>query len=212
MRRTLAALAMLALAASACINMDPVTAIPNPLSITPSRPPSILSPTPILVYPTSSVTPTATASLPATETPTHTASATFTATPTNTEPPSELGINLLGCGMGFDLTHGMGEVTNAYVTIVNASGLDLTTVCATLSAADEGRPHPDKTVCIPSLPNGTQVTLKLTIDTTYRVNTIVSVAVTSNEGISAATDEVACQDLGSFQPSPETLGVVQPIP
>ncbi len=226
MRRLLAALAMLAFAVSACINMDPVTAIPNPLSITPSRPPTILSPTPILVHPTFSITPTITPSLPAavvpsqtstaapseTAMPTDTATETFLPSPTSANLPSALEIQLLGCGMGFDLTHGMGEVTNAYVTLLNASGLDLTTVCATLSAADEGRLHPDKTVCIPSLPNGHQVTLKLTVDTTYQVNTIVTVTVTSNEGVSAATDEAACQDLGTFQPSPETLGVVQPIP
>ena len=118
----------------------------------------------------------------------------------------------MGCGMGFDLTHGMGEVTNAYVTVVNASGLDLTTVCATLSAADEGRVHPDKTVCVPSLPSGHQVTLKLTVDTTYQADTIVTVDVTSNEGLSASTGEQACKDFGSSQPAPETVGVVQPIP
>lgn len=226
MRRSFAALSILAIAISACINMDPVTAIPNPLSITPSRPPSILSPTPVLVYPTSSSAPTLAPSLPAsaspsqtstaapseTATPTDTATETFLPSPTSATLPSSLEIQLMGCGMGFDLTHGMGEVTNAYVALVNASGLDLTTVCATLSAADEGRPHPDKTVCVPSLPNATQVTLKLTVDTTYRVNTVVSATVTSSEGLSASTDETACQDIGSYQPSSEIIGVVQPIP
>jgi hypothetical protein len=225
MRRLLAALAMLALAASACINMEPVTAIPNPLSITPTRLPNILSPTPLLVYPTFSITPSITPSLPAaipsqtstvapseTATPTPAATETFLPSPTSTHPPSSLEIQWMGCGMGFDVTHGMGEVTNAYVTIVNASGLDLTTVCATLSAADEGRLHPDKTACVPSLPNGAQVTLKLTVDTTYQVTTIVTVAVTSSEGLSAVTDGLACQGLGSFQPPPETMGILQPIP
>ena len=113
--------------------------------------------------------------------------------------------------MGFDLTHGMGDVTNAYVTIVNVSGLDLTMVCATLSAADEGRVHPDKTVCVPSLPNGYQVTLKLTVDTTFRVNTIMGVNVTTNEGISASVSDMACKDLGTLTPPPEVIGVVEPI-
>jgi hypothetical protein len=217
---------MLALALSACINMDPVTAIPNPLSITPSRPPNILSPTPILVYPTFSITPSIIPSLPAaaipshtstaapseTATPTHTATESILPSPTSTHPPSSLEVQLMGCGMGFDVTHGMGEVTNAYVIVVNASGLDLTTVCATLSAADEGRVHPDKTVCVPSLPNGAQVTLKLTIDTTYQVSTIVTVDVTSNESLSASTGEQVCQGFGYSQPAPETPGAVQPIP
>jgi hypothetical protein len=123
-----------------------------------------------------------------------------------------LAIQLLGCDTGLDVTHGMGEVTNAYVTIVNASGPDLTTVCATLSAADEGRLHPDKTVCAPSLPRGYQVTLKLTIDTTFQVNTIVGVAVTSNDGIFTTAGGLACGDIGAFKPAQEVIGVLQPIP
>jgi hypothetical protein len=103
----------------------------------------------------------------------------------------------------------MGEVTNAYVTLLNAAGPDLTTVCATLSAADEGRIHPDKTICLQSLPTGYQVSLKLTIDTTFQVNTIVEVAVTSNEGLLASTGGQACRDISSFKP--ETIGVVKPI-
>lgn len=106
----------------------------------------------------------------------------------------------------------MGEVTNAYVTLVNASGPDLTTVCATLSSVDEGRAHPDKTVCVPSLPRGYQVTLKLTIDTTFRVNTIVQVDVVSNQGMLASAGGLACRDIGAFKPAPETIGVIQPIP
>jgi len=105
----------------------------------------------------------------------------------------------------------MGEVTNAYVILANTSGPDLTTVCATLSAADEGRVHPDKTVCVPSLPRGTQVTLKLTIDTTFQVDTIVEVGVLSNEGTmaSASAGGLACRDIGAFKP--EVIGVLQPI-
>ena len=106
----------------------------------------------------------------------------------------------------------MGEVTNAYVTLVNASGPDLTTVCATLSSADEGRIHPDKTVCVPSLPRSFQVTLKLTIDTTFQVNTIVQVDVLSNEGIFATAGGLACGDIGAFKPTQKVIGVLQPVP
>jgi hypothetical protein len=105
----------------------------------------------------------------------------------------------------------MGEVTNAYIILVNASGPDLTTVCATLSAADEGRVHPDKTVCIPSLPRSYQVTLKLTIDTTFRVDTLINVEVKSNDKILASVGGQSCRDIGLFKPAPELIGVLQPI-
>lgn len=211
-------LIMLALSLTACGDMDFVTSAPNPFAVTPSRPPTILSPTPVfLVYPTTSATlpppPSLTPSPAITEGTPPTATETFTPIPTITltNAPQPLAIQLLGCDTGFDVTHGMGEVTNAYVTLVNASGPDLTTVCATLSAADEGRIHPDKTICVASLPRGYQVTLKLTIDTTFQVNTIVGVAVTSNEGILATAGGLACRDIGSFKPAPETIGVLQPI-
>lgn len=217
-------LAALAFLPTACWDMDPVTAAPNPFRVTPSRPPAIFSPTPVLVTPTAAEIASATLS-PSLEV---TAALTFThgALPTNTSTPTEsltptftltsapepLTIQLLGCDTGFDITHQMGEVTNAYIVIANASGPDLTGVCATLSSADEGRIHPDKTICIPSLPRGYQVTLKLTIDTTFRVNTIVHVAAASNEGILASTGGLACRDIGAFKPAPGMIGVVQPIP
>ncbi|RJP54647.1 MAG: hypothetical protein C4583_02110 [Anaerolineaceae bacterium] len=220
MKRSITALATLAFSLTACLNLKPVTAVPNPLAVTPSRPPTILSPTPVLLYPTASITPTLAASAApsqtsapepsATITPTYTATDTFTPSLTASSLPASLEIQLLGCDTGFDLTHGMGEVTNAYVSLINASGLDLTTVCATLSAADEGRAHPDKTACIPSLPNSTQTTLKLTIDTTFQVDTIVSVNVTTNEGIPASMSNATCGEIGTFKP--ETIGTVQPIP
>jgi hypothetical protein len=221
MKRLIVVCAILAFSLSACIDMDLVTAAPNPFSITPSRLPAILSPTPLLVYPTTSETlpppPSLTPSLTLEPGPSPTftlspaASETFTPSPTATNIPTPLAVQLLGCDTGLDVTHGMGEVTNAYVTLVNAAGPDLTTVCATLSSADEGRAHPDKTVCIPSLPRGYQVTLKLTIDTTFQVNTIVDVAVTSNEGMFASASGQACRDIDVLVPAPEDIGVVMPI-
>jgi hypothetical protein len=221
MKRLIVVCAILAFSLSACIDMDLVTAAPNPFSITPSRPPAILSPTPLLVYPTTSETlpppPSLTPSLTLEPGPSPTftlspvATEAFTPSPTVTNTPAPLAIQLLGCDTGIDITHGMGEVTNAYVTLVNAAGPDLTTVCATLSAADEGRVHPDKTVCVPSLPRGYQVTLKLTIDTTFQVNTIVDVAVTSNEGMFASVSGQACRDIDVLVPAPEDIGVVMPI-
>jgi hypothetical protein len=210
MKRLIGTLALLALLLTACGDMELVTAAPNPFSITPSRPPAILSPTPLFIYPTTSATLPPPPSLTPSQIPIAEPSPTFTPAPTVTNTPEPLTIQLLGCDTGLDLTHGMGEVTNAYITLVNASEPDLTMVCATLSSADEGRLHPDKTVCVPSLPRGYQVTLKLTIDTTFQVDTIVQVDVISNEGIFASAGGLACRDIGAFKP--EAIGVLQPIP
>ena len=216
MKRSIFTLVILAFFLPACLNLDVVTAVPN-FAVTPSRPPSISSPTPIILYPTSSITPPVPTIATTIEvSPTFTPFLTPTFTPTfiitNTPAPEPLTIQLLGCDTGFDVTHSMGEVTNAYVTVSNASSLDLTTVCATLTSADEGRIHPDKTVCIASLPSGYEVTLKLTIDTTFQVNTIVEIAVLSNEGSFARAGGLACTDIGAFKPAEETIGVLQPIP
>ena len=221
MKRLMLTLAILSLTLAACSDTEVVTVFPPRNAITPTRPPTILSPTPILIYPTTSATlppppsPTPNQTLIAGTSPTFTllptATGTFTPTVTLTNTPVPLAIQLLGCDTGFDLTHGMGEVTNAYVVLANASGPDLTTVCATLSAADEGRVHPDKTACVPSLPRGYQVTLKLTIDTTFQVDTIVEVGVLSNEGTMASAGGLACRDIGSFVPAPEKIGVLEPI-
>jgi hypothetical protein len=92
-------------------------------------------------------------------TPTYTPSYTLAPTPSPTQtftstqlpPPSQ---DILGCNTSLDILHQMGEVTNAYSIIRNTTGQSLTNVCATLSASDEARVHPDKTVCVAALPAG----------------------------------------------------------
>jgi hypothetical protein len=207
-------LTILAFGLSGCLNTDAVTAAPNPFLITPSRSPYIFTPTPIIVYPTTSQTAppttgtaTFTAEAPATFTPTF----TETPTPTFTLTPENLGITLLGCEAGFDVSHGMGEVTNVYVKLTNSSSPDLTAVCATLSAADENRVHPDKTICVDSLPQGYQTILKLTVDTAFQVSTIVEVTVSSSNGLLQRAGGLACTDIGGVRPPEEKLGVVEPI-
>lgn len=110
------------------------------------------------------------------------------------------------------MTHGMGEVTNAYLSLENPLGPDLTSVCVTLSSEDEGRAHPDKTICISSLPPGYQVAIRLTIDTTFRVSTTVSFLVTSNGESILMQSGLACQEIGETKPAQEILNVVRPIP
>ena len=228
MKRLTVILALLPLVLSACGDMGWVTAAPDVFRITPSRLPAILTITPVITYPTTSailppppsLTPSptlvtdssATFTITSTFTEAPTITETPTASPTFTVAPLPLEITLLGCDTGFDITHGMGEVTNAYVIIANRTGSDLTNACTTLASADEGRVHPDKTVCAASLPLGFQVTLKLTIDTTFQANTIVQVSLTSDQGSTGNGGGLACKDIGTFKPEDNVIGVVQPIP
>ncbi len=106
----------------------------------------------------------------------------------------------------------MGEVTNAYVTISNPTAAGIDDMCATLSALDEGRPHPDKTKCLQTLPSGYQVTFKLTVDTTYDKQTPIQIDITSAGNLLLRVGEPACRDIGAFLPPPADLGVPKPIP
>ena len=106
----------------------------------------------------------------------------------------------------------MGEVTNAYPVLLNTTGSNLTNVCATLSASDEARVHPDKTACVGLLPTGDQVVLKLTVDTGFEQDTSIRVVATSNEGFSATSNRPSCKDIGFPGWLPDKTNVIEPIP
>ena len=106
----------------------------------------------------------------------------------------------------------MGEVTNAYPVIRNLTGNSLTNVCATLSATDEARVHPDKTACVAALPAGYQITLKLTVDTGVGQDTAIQVGVNTSEGLSATASSSSCRDIGLPGWVPDNVGVIEPIP
>lgn len=191
----------------------------------PTITPSIFSPTPVIVTITNTSLPAPTSESPTempTETPspappTETATAFTEAPPptdTATLPPVSQNIILevLGCNTSIDITHGMGEVTNAYVTLKNNTGADMTDLCTTLYALDEGRVHPDKTVCVPSLANGQQVTLKLTVDSTYRQDTPIQVEVKSGDTLLLRVGQDSCTDIGLFAPGPASLSTPVAIP
>lgn len=105
----------------------------------------------------------------------------------------------------------MGEVTNAYPIIRNTTGQNLANVCATLSASDEARVHPDKTVCVADLLTGYQVTLKLTVDTGTEKDTSIQVVVSTNEGLGAIASHPSCQNVGMSGWVIVDIGVVEPI-
>ncbi len=177
----------------------------------PSRTPSVITATPIILTPNviviTPVTPTNT-EIPA-------PTLTFTAAPP-TETPTvapiqSVAVEILGCNTSIDVTHGMGEVTNAYVIIKNTGNVDLPNACALLRAIDEGREHPDKKGCVSNLPVGNQVALKLTVDSTYKTDTIIQVDASSNDVILLRVDKQSCADIGLFGGAPSDLGVVKPI-
>lgn len=193
----------------------------------PTITPSILSPTPVIFTITATTTPvflSETPVEPTAETPTETATAltpsetatAFTEAPTPTDTPTlqpvspNIVVEVLGCNTSIDILHGMGEVTNAYVTLKNNTGNDFSNLCATLNALDEGRVHPDKTVCVPSLAIGQQVTLKLTVDSTYKQNTPIQVEVKSGDTLLSRIGQASCTDIGLFEPKPESL--LTPVP
>jgi uncharacterized membrane protein len=124
---------------------------------------------------------------------------------------AELKVEITGCNTSLDITHQMGEVTNAYVTISNLGKGNLTNVCATLSASDEARRHPDKSQCVPSLPAGYQVTFKLTVDTGFKKDTSIQVEVMTNERVGIEVERESCREIGLPSPNLQ-FGIVQPVP
>ena len=166
------------------------------------------SPTPNVSTLTPSVTPFTTLTFTA-------QAATSTPTTTSTPPTStaaSIALVVLGCKTSVDLTHGMGEVTDAYVTLKNTGGIQLTNVKVTLLALDPGQQtHPDQTALITSLPIGYQVTMKLTADTTYKKATPIQVEVNSDQGLFPREGAASCTDIGLFAPSPSGLKTPAPI-
>ena len=108
------------------------------------------------------------------------------------------------------MTHGLGEVTNAFVILRNIGGVDLNNVTTTLRALDEGEEHPDKTVEVPSLLAGYKVMLKMTVDSTYQAETPIQVEVTADGGLFQRVGADSCKDIGLFAPNPTDL--TTPVP
>ena len=198
---------LLALLMSSCNGwvIQPLPYDPPTPFIQPTRTPAIYTPTPVIIGSSPTETPTF---LP---TNTNMPSVTPTEIPINTYTPTSivnapaLYITILGCNTSIDITHGMGEVTNAFVTLKNVGNVELTNLVATLYALDEGREHPDKVQEIPSLPVRHEVTLKMTVDSTYRQESPVQVEVNSDQGLFPREGTASCRDIGLFAPKPEAL-------
>ncbi|MDK1081313.1 MAG: hypothetical protein QGD88_07515, partial [Anaerolineae bacterium] len=130
-------------------------------------------------------------------------SATVTFTPTSVPYKDNIIVRIIGCNTGFDIRHGMGEVTNGFVELQNQTGIDLTNLCTTLFAIDEGRLHPDKTMCTPVLKHDYQVTLMLTVDSTYKQATLIQVEVSSQGNLLSRVDRISCIDIEYLSSKPD---------
>jgi hypothetical protein len=192
---------------------------PTPF-LPPTNTPSILSPTPVVIgvnsatpsVTTATVTPSNTPNSAITDTPPVVVTETPSATQTETviAPVPSVSVEVLGCDTSIDVTHSMGEVTNAYVILKNTGTIDLTNIKVTLNALDEGREHPDKTIELTVLPLNYQVSIKLTVDSTYQEETPVQIEVTADGGLFQRVGVNSCQNIGLFAPKPE--GLLTPIP
>jgi len=191
---------------------------PNPPTpfLPPTQTPAIFTATPVVISPASAT--------PAPQMPTWTPIPFITATTAPTLIPSDtlvsvqttvssgpsISVEVLGCNTSIDVTHSMGEVTNAFVVVRNTGGVDLTNLKVTLNALDEGREHPDKTVEVPSLLVGYKVNLKLTVDSTYQAETPIQIEVAGDGGLFQRVGADSCKDIGIFAPNPESLNT--PVP
>ena len=104
----------------------------------------------------------------------------------------------------------MGEVTNAFVTLKNTGNVELTNLVTTLYALDEGRVHPDKTQETSSLPAGYEVTLKLTVDSTYKQESPIQVEVNSDQELFPRAGVDACRDIDLLTSKPDSLKTPMP--
>lgn len=187
---------------------------PTPF-LPPTNTPSIFTATPMVVAASATWTPQVPTLTPI---PFITATTAPTLLPSNTpentqtSPPSgpSLAVEILGCNTSIDVSHGMGEVTNAFVIVRNTGGVELTNLKVTLNALDEGREHPDKTVEVTSLASNYQVTLKLTVDSTYQAETPIQVEVSGDSGLFYRVGAESCEDIGILAPNPSDLGTPMP--
>jgi hypothetical protein len=184
----------------------------------PTRTPSIVTATPNVPGASSSTPMIATSTLAvdtpaivATDTPPVLPTETLSPEPTANTPVQSVGIQILGCNTSIDITHAMGEVTNAFVTLRNTGNVDLANLKATLFALDEGRTHPDKTVDITLLPVAQQVTVKLTVDSTYKAETPIQVEASADGGLFQRVGEASCTDIGVLAPDPASLNTPVPV-
>lgn len=120
-------------------------------------------------------------------------SPTFSPTPTP-RPTQQPKLNLIinACDTGLDIFNGLGEVTNAYVTLQNVGQVDVAALDVTLSASDEGKVHPDKSYHLQYLPAGYEIVLKLTVDTQNGKDTSITATANDQKNLRALAVKASC--------------------
>ena len=121
---------------------------------------------------------------------------TFSTCPTDCKP--KLNVIIEGCTKGFDISNGMGEVTNVYVKIQNIGEADIKSIYAIASATDEGRSHPAKSLTSGEIPYGYERVIRLTVDTTSGKPTGITVKV-AQEGQTTTQSTNSCYELDKSQ-------------
>lgn len=141
--------------------------------------------------PTGTRTPAATGTRRPTST--HTPTRTHTPEPTPSPTPQpQVNVLIAACDTGFDVFNRLGEVTNAYVRIQNVGEVDISRVEIRLRANDEDREHPDRSYQIQHLPAGSEIALRLTVDTETGTDTRIQVELTSEEGVMESAYRESC--------------------
>ena len=217
MKKSIFSILLLLLAASCNGWVIPPSSFnpPTPF-LPPTNTPSVLTATPVVIAasPTATIqvlpTTTSISFITATSVPTLILSSTPDSIQTSAPSGPAVSVEILGCNTSIDLTHGLGEVTNAFVILRNIGGVDLNNVTATLRALDEGEEHPDKTVEVPALLAGYKMMLKMTVDSTYQAETPIQVEVAADGGLFQRVGADSCEDIGLFSPNPGDL--TTPVP
>ncbi|MCB0197715.1 MAG: hypothetical protein KDJ65_37570 [Anaerolineae bacterium] len=102
---------------------------------------------------------------------------------------------ILGCDTGLDITRGLGEVKNAWVTVQNFGTANAHNVHIDLSANDEEASHPDKSVNIGILPPQNQITFKLTVDSGLGFGSEITATADSDETDPISISKTQCRYL-----------------
>lgn len=121
--------------------------------------------------------------------------ATATAETRATPGSPELNVTILGCDTGLDITRGMGEVKNAWITVQNFGEAKAHNVKIVLSASDEAVVHPDKERTVNIFPPDHQYSDRLTVDSGFGFGSNITVTVTSDETASISVTRGQCRVL-----------------
>jgi hypothetical protein len=147
--------------------------------------------------------------------PTATPAPTSTPIPTATPIKPKVNVLMEGCTTGLDaIRRRIGEVTNAYVTLVNVGETDVSGVVVTLKASDKASEHPDQYEYIQYLPVDHKVTVSLTAGTNILDDSGIEVIVTTIEGAFEQTSRSDCKEIdpATLDSFARVLRLVIPIP